>query len=47
MVSGLEHIMHREILREEGLFSLKKKRLMGELVIFFNYLKGLTLLKSV
>lgn len=47
MVSGSERTMHRERLREEGLFNLKKKRLIEDLVIFFNYLKGQTLLKSV
>lgn len=46
-VSGLEHMMHRERLREEGLFGLKKGRLMEDLVIFFNYLKGQALLKSM
>ena len=39
MIQGLEHLPYQDRLREMELFSMEKRRLWGDMVVAFQYLK--------
>lgn len=40
MINGLKHLIYENKLRELGLCSLEKRRMQGDHIVAFQYLKG-------
>ena len=40
IIGGLQHFFYEKWLRELDLFSLEKRRLWGDIIVAFQYLKG-------
>lgn len=40
MIRGMEHLSYQDKLRELSFYSLEKRRLWGDLMAAFQYLKG-------
>jgi len=42
VIQGMEHLSYKDRLKELGLFSLRKRRLQGDLIVTFQHLNRAT-----